>query len=98
MIFLLANTSSLIPIQLNNLSGRHGDVVLYFNGWSEGFGDAWQYQMQTTSDNMALDDDLYSALNENYKKLWGDFTPTGTAAINYSLSKKKEAKKKKALV
>jgi len=85
-------------VTLNNLCGRHGDVKLFFNGWSGGFGDAWQYQTRMTSSNMALDDDLYNALNERQKKFWTVFSPSGKAAIDYRLTRHSPTDEGKTLV
>ena len=68
---------------LNNLSGEHGDVRLFFNGWSRDFGPNWKYQIQITSDNMALDSGLYEALSDGQKRFWSVFSPSGLAAIDY---------------
>lgn len=69
---------------LNNLCGEHGSVKLCFNGWTEGFGASWQYRIRVTSDNMALDSDLYSALSEKQKRLWevSAPSPNSLAAID----------------
>jgi hypothetical protein len=83
--------------ELQNLIGRHGDVKVTFNGCSEDFGPNRQYRIQITSDNMALDDDLYNALSTKHKKLWSLFSPSGLAAINYCLYRQPQMGKKKAL-
>ena len=83
---------------LNNLCGKHGDVEVTFNGWSKDFGPNWKYQIQITSDNMALDNDLYNAFSTNRKKFWSAFSPSGLAAIDYRLSRRSQTDKKKALV
>ena len=83
---------------LNNLHGKHGDVKLTLNGWSEDFGTNWKYQIQITSDNMALDNDLYDALSKNWKKFWSAFSPSGFAAIDYRLSRRPQTDKKETLV
>jgi len=84
-------------VKLNNLSGRHGDVKLFFNGWSSGFGPKWQYEIQMTSDNMALDNDLFNALSEKQKRFWSAFSPGGVAAIDYRLSRQSPTDKKRVL-
>jgi len=71
---------------LNNLDGKHGGVKVTFNGWSKDFGPNQRYQIQIASDNMALDKDLYDALNAKQKELWSAFSPSGLAAIDYRLS------------
>ncbi len=83
---------------LNNLSGQHGDVRLFFNGWSRDFGPDWKYGIRMTSDNMALDDDLYNALGEKQKKFWAAFSPSGLAGIDYRLSRQSPTDKKRTLV
>jgi len=82
---------------LKNLCGRHGEVEVTFNGWSKDFGPNWRYQIQITSDNMALDDDLYNALSTRQKKLWSSFSPGGPAAINYCLARRSATDKKRIL-
>ena len=84
-------------VLLNNLCGQHGDVKLTFNGWSKDFGANWQYQIQITSDNMALDNDLYDALSTKQKKFWSAFSPGGLAAIDYTLSRQSQTEKKRTL-
>ncbi|MHC4659605.1 MAG: AsmA family protein [Planctomycetota bacterium] len=83
--------------ELNNLRGEHGDVKLAFNGWSKDFGPKWQYDIGLTSDNMALDNDLYDALNAKQKKFWSVFSPSGVAAINYRMVMQSQTDKKKTL-
>ena len=70
-------------VTLNNLSGSHGGVNLFFNGWTRGFAPDWKYDIRVTSDNMALDDDLYNALSEGQKEFWSAFSPSGSSAIDY---------------
>jgi hypothetical protein len=82
---------------LSNLCGWHNDVKLFFNGFSRDFGPDWKYQIRITSDNMALNKDLYQALSTKRKKVWDAFLPSGTAAIDYRLSRKTPTDKKKKL-
>jgi hypothetical protein len=84
-------------VDLNNLAGRHGDVRLFFNGWSRGFGPDWKYLIQITSDNMPLDNDLYDALNPKQQEFWAAFSPAGSAAIDYQFSRESPADKRKRL-
>ena len=65
-------------VTLNNLNGKHGDVELFFNGTSRDFGPNWKYESLVTSDNMALDNDLYSVLNAKQKEAWSIFSPVGS--------------------
>jgi hypothetical protein len=75
-------------VRLNNLTGSHGGVRVSFNGWSKGLGKQQQFEFELTSQNMALDTDLYEALRERQKRLWSAFSPTGEAAIKYRMSKR----------
>ncbi len=84
-------------VLLNDLRGRHGDVELTINGRRSGFGSELQYQIQITSDNMRLDDDLYDALSARRKKSWSVFSPSGAAAINYSLWRQPPTKARRIL-
>ncbi|MDD5328219.1 MAG: hypothetical protein PHY02_10490 [Phycisphaerae bacterium] len=82
---------------LNNLQGRHGDTEVALNGWSEGFGPDCEYEIRITSDNMALDNDLFEALSAKQQKNWSAFSPSGVAAINYKLTRQPQARKKEFL-
>ena len=84
-------------VALNNLNGKHGDVELFFNGWSRDFGPNWKYQIRITSDNIALDHDLYNALSTTQKESWSAFSPTGLAAIDYRLNRRSQTDKGKKL-
>ncbi len=74
-------------VKLNNLIGRHGNVELSFDGSAEDAAPGWQYEIRMRSDKMALDGDLYDALNAKQQEFWCDFSPTGFAAIDYRLSR-----------
>ncbi len=84
-------------VTLNNLIGKHGDVELFFNGWSRDFGPNWKYQIHVTSDNVALDNDLYDALSPKQQESWSAFSPTGRAAIDYRLIRRSQTDKEKKL-
>lgn len=84
-------------LTLNNLSGDHEDVKLAFTGWSKDFGPDLQYDIRIKSDNMALDEDLYEALNPKQKKLWSAFSLSGLAAIDYTFSRRPRTEDKKNL-
>jgi len=84
-------------VLLNDLRGQHGDVELAINGQYSGFGPESQYQIQVTSDNIRLDNDLYDAMNARRKKFWSVFSPGGVAAINYSLWRQPGTKPKRTL-
>jgi hypothetical protein len=43
--------------------------------------------VQITSSNMLLDEDLYKALNTEQKRLWFTFAPSGLAQVDYRLSR-----------
>ncbi|MHC4534467.1 MAG: AsmA family protein [Planctomycetota bacterium] len=82
---------------LNNLKGKHGNVELVFDGWSRDFGPDWKYQIGITSDNIALDNDLYSVLNPKQKKSWSAFSPNGFAAIDYQLDRRSQMEEERKL-
>jgi len=84
-------------VTLNNLSGRHDDVRLFFNGWSTNYGPDLKYDIRITSNNMPLDDDLYNALNEKQQEFWCSFFPTGFAAIDYRLSRNSQSDNQRTL-
>ena len=77
-------------VTLSNLKGKHGDVELFFNGRSWDFGPDWKYQVRIKSDNIALDNDLYSVLSTKQKESWSAFSPNGFAAIDYQLNRRSQ--------
>ncbi len=85
-------------VKLRNLRGRHDEVRLSFNGWSEGFGQEWKYYIRITSDNMPLDNDLYDALNPKQQEFWNAFSPAGSTAVDYRFSRKSPTDKQKKLI
>ncbi len=74
-------------VTFDSVRGRHGDVEIQVSGWCADFGPDWKYQVQITSDNMALDKDLYDALGPQAREFWSAFSPSGVVAMNYSLSR-----------
>lgn len=82
---------------LNNLYGWHGNTEVAFNGWTKDFGPDRKYQIRITSDNMALDSDLYYALSAKQKKFWSAFSPAGLVAIDYRLSRRSQTDRKETL-
>ncbi len=85
-------------VKLNNLGGRHGDVELFFDGWSKDFGPDWKYDIRITSDPMPLDSDLYDALSTRQQDFWCAFSPKGSAAIDYHLSRNSKTDDHKRLL
>ncbi|UCE47400.1 MAG: hypothetical protein JSW47_17595, partial [Phycisphaerales bacterium] len=85
-------------VDLRNLTGRHGDVRLSFNGWSRGFAQDWKYLIRITSDNIPLDNDLYDALSPKQQEFWASFSPTGSTAIDYQFSRMSPTEKRKKLI
>ncbi len=73
-------------ISLNRLTGVHGQTKLVIDGWTKGSGDDLQYTYQVTSDNMALDEQLYAALSAGPKQMWSAFMPRGVVSVNYRMS------------
>ncbi len=85
-------------ITLNDLIGKHNEVNLSFNGWTNGFGQNQQYDIRVTSERMSLDEDLYRALGSRQKEFWSTFSPKGFAAIDYRFIKQPEQGKTKELL
>ncbi|MHC4509359.1 MAG: translocation/assembly module TamB domain-containing protein [Planctomycetota bacterium] len=85
-------------VRLNNLSGRHEDVELSFNGRLSEFGPHWKYDIRITSDHMPLDTDLYDALSTRQQEFWRVFSPTGSVAIDYQLSRASQTDKHRKLL
>jgi hypothetical protein len=84
-------------VTFNNVAGRHSDTELIFNGWTRDFDADRKYQFHITSDNMALDNDLYDALSVKQKELWSVFSPRGLAAIDYQIARLSQTDKSETL-
>lgn len=74
-------------LSFDNLSAEHGRVKLAFDGRFMGFGPDREYQIRISSDNMALDDELYKALSKKRKNIWSAFSPSGFAAVDYRIDR-----------
>ncbi|MGD0573316.1 MAG: hypothetical protein ABSB11_09910 [Sedimentisphaerales bacterium] len=74
-------------VKLSNIVAHHGTVELALGGWVKDFGPDYEYNLQITSSNMLLDNDLYNAINREEQKFWQEFSPSGLAATNYSRSR-----------
>ena len=90
--YALENITGLIElsentVKLSGLAGRHGSTEMAFDGWAANFGPDAEYHLQITSENMALDRDLYEALNKKKQRFWSAFEPNGVVAINYTHSR-----------
>ncbi|UCG48330.1 MAG: AsmA-like C-terminal domain-containing protein [Phycisphaerales bacterium] len=80
-----------------DLHGQHGRVSLFFRGSSGDFGPDWKYDVTITSDNMALDKDLYNALNAEQKKRWDAIRPSGLAAVDYRIVRRSKTDRHNSL-
>jgi hypothetical protein len=70
-------------IKLDGLRGRHNKVELEFDGLMKDFGPEFNYDIHIRSENMLIDEDVYRALPEKFKKVWQMFSPNGTAGIDF---------------
>jgi hypothetical protein len=84
-------------VVMNRLSGSHGQVNVVIDGSSRGFGPNCRYQIRVTSDNMALDQDLYDAFGPGQKKMWADYSPRGLVAMDYRLGRWSPTDRRKTL-
>jgi len=85
-------------IEIDNLNGEHDDVVMRFNGFSQGFGENREYEFKISSENMALNKALYEALPSKYEKLWDTFSPSGQISIEYHINRGPQRGREKLLV
>jgi hypothetical protein len=81
-------------LKLSGLTGRHGTTEMGFEGWAANFGPDAEYHLQITSENMALDGDLYDALTKNEQRFWSAFEPNGVVGINYTHSRLRTTRNK----
>jgi hypothetical protein len=84
-------------VKLNNLSGKHGDANFFFNGSASDFGPDRKYNIQITSDNMPLNNDLYEALNAKQKKFWTALSPVGHTGVDLQLNRQSQTDKETKL-
>jgi hypothetical protein len=72
---------------LNDLKCKHGEVDINISGFAKGSEPDIDCEIEITSPNMLIEDDLYRALDSKQKELWWIFTPSGSAKIKYSLKR-----------
>ncbi len=85
-------------ISLNNLCGQHKSVGICFNGYAKKLDAGLEYQIELTSDNMVLDNDLYEALNPGHRKLWDGFSPSGIVGVKHSSIKRPQSERSDTLL
>ena len=84
-------------VELKRLTATHGSATVTIAGNVSNLSSSPAYDIHLTGENIALDNDLYAAVNENYKKLWSTFSPRGSVGVDYRLSKTPMQTKKKTL-
>lgn len=83
-------------VVFNELRCKHDEVDLTIDGYSS-VGEQAGYDIRISSSNMHLDDDVYSALDEKQRRLWGTFSPSGFAKIDYRFICVQDGRKQKRL-
>ena len=68
---------------MKELKASHGKVDITMKGYCNGFGETMDSNVIMSSNNMLLDNDLYTALLEYHKKLWYIFSPSGMVAGDF---------------
>ncbi|MEJ2647981.1 MAG: DUF3971 domain-containing protein, partial [Sedimentisphaerales bacterium] len=77
-------------LSFSNVTGRHGDTEISFDGWYRNFGPAHEYKIDIASDKVPLEDELYQALSDKEKKFWSSFSPTGNINVDLQFEKHPE--------
>lgn len=77
-------------VKFNNLAGKHEQIDIAIDGFVKNFGKNLHSEIRVTSPDMVLEKELYDALKPKHKKIWTNFSPTGTAAIDYRYSRKNQ--------
>lgn len=72
---------------LNNLVAKHDDIELRIEGHVLQKEADWDVDVKLLSDNMLLDDELFSILTPSQQKLWKVFNPYGRAGIEFGFRK-----------
>ena len=73
---------------MKDLKASHGKVDITMKGYCNGFGETMDSNVVLSSNNMLLDEELYTALLEYHKKLWYIFAPTGAVSGDFIYSAK----------
>ena len=79
-------------LYFESLKARHGNNQLRLSGAVKDFGPQKQLELHIYCPDMAFDQDLYSALREEHKKLWFSFAPSGSGQIDYRYHKVADGK------
>jgi len=64
-----------------NMAGRHGGARIRFDGRAEGYEAEAAYAFRIEADDMELDADLRSALDEGGRRVWDLFRPSGRVSV-----------------
>jgi len=80
------------------LVGRHRDVEVLIDFWTQGLGPDWQYEVHVGSTRMPLDQDLFAALGPTQKRLWSAFDPNGSIAMQYQASRQSSNQERESLL
>ncbi|MGA2916521.1 MAG: hypothetical protein ABSE89_10895 [Sedimentisphaerales bacterium] len=75
-------------MMMKDVKAAHGKVDITMNGYCGGFAETMDSRIVLSSNNMILDNDLYTALLEHHKKLWYIFSPAGTVAGDFIFTAK----------
>ncbi len=91
--YLLEHLAGRIDVTENSMTMKdvkaaHGKVPITMNGYCSGFGETMDSRIVMSSNNMILDDDLYTALLEHHKRLWYIFSPAGVVSGDFIYSAK----------
>lgn len=73
---------------MKDIKAAHGKVDITMNGHCYGFGETMDSNIVLSSNNMILDNELYTALLEYHKKLWYIFSPAGMVSGDFIYSAK----------
>lgn len=93
----LPESTDEMDIVFDNLYCKHGNVRMYLSGEAQHVGSKWSYNINLTSPNMQLDEDLRKALNEQQQEMWEIFSPTGIARIDYTFGRDIEGNRNRML-
>jgi hypothetical protein len=77
--------------ELKYLTGIHEESVFLINGYVNIKQGQSRRHINISSNKVNLDKDVYSALATEGKKIWDDFSPSGSVSVEYTFDKKQSS-------
>ncbi len=80
-----------LGLRVNQLRARHGNGSFTVNAWVDGLPGNRSTRVEIEGSDIKIDEDLYAALPERYKKVFDQFSPAGICDVAVTLARSETA-------